>query len=143
MPFYGEKEEREYMLAFKRKVKLMCMCRFCSLRENGSKARRTGMALTAKGHATGMKTLIKGYTASSTLSLYLGACSQEISFTHQDQGLWTREETTYFVWEPANDLMGTETKRFSASLRLPRPVYLAEASCVERPKDKIDESRNS
>lgn len=103
------------------------------------------MGLTAEGRTTDMKTLIKGYTVSSTLSLYLGACSQEkkVCFTHQDQGLRAQEETSFFVREPANDLMGTETRRFSASLQLPGPVYLAEVSCGERPKDKLDESRNN
>lgn len=75
------------------------------------------MGLTAQGHTLGMKTLIRGWTISLALRLYLGAWTKEQKgwLTLQDQSLWAQEATSScFAQKPASYLMGLETKRFPA-----------------------------
>lgn len=84
------------------------------------------MSLTAKGHILVMKTLLRGWTISLALRLYLGVWTKEQKgwLTLRDQGLRAPEAaSSCFVQKPASYLMGLETKRFPA-----RPAFQSGVS---------------
>lgn len=139
---HGERKKRGYVLALSRNVSLIFMVTVSAcleLRQSGAKANKTDRGLTAKGHILAWRPWKKAVPSPQSWTFVLVWCQEQKKgwLTHQARAKSLGNISSYVAQKPTSNLMEAETKRFSDCLWLPRLVYLAGISRVERPENKI------